>query len=799
MRCNCPRHSGQLIRPYLYERCEFTRSLQALRNRAPAVQPVPGVQPPIPSLPTALANHAGTPASHTTSTSDSIPEQTPPPSDLHYDATLPDLPDYMGGAELHTDDLDNGLVCNTRSPSPESASSLSDDPEDPALIDDYVSPDPWSSDDEYGSRFTLFFLRVYYANLAPPSDQSDSEMSTVGDDSALDDDLPNPGQLTPTVEPHELDPHVPPTPPNQAGEVDEPDDGEGAAPLPAHIRFLETLALDLHSRFGLTRAGVEYMLKLLDWSLGDTGMINPRAQDTETGTPPTLAKSLLTLLRRARIQTFGESAMRDHKKQTNRADRKPDVKEDIQHGKIWSELVGPDGDPFFTAEGDEIGLILALDWFDSTTMIGLQSHSTGVISMAIANLPPELRQVALIGLCGWDPENVIVIGTLPGPTETKTDPLANFLKPLMAELLELWGTPKTIIPEAPGERVRYIKAALVICVHISAFVAGAIRTSLTKLSAAMLVQLTNIAWLRLYAPSGYRHTALLQLPYWDGARMVVVDPMHCLFLGITKWQIQKIWTAFQHMREGDKLKLGMLNDIISSAKLPDFLGRPPPHTGTKKGGSLTADQLRTLITVIFPIAIPIIWGTIDKDLADKRALKVHQGRQPKQPGEEVKPNARRSASAPRRQNNYQQQESADHNTSGDKSPETPAHLCFHCHDDATIIDLALAIQNLARRDISTAQQERGDFHLTRYLKTFAKIRGLENMAFNHHLSTHMSEHIDDYGPLPNQWAYGSERLNRMLKNICTNSRKGGMIENTYANTFFHHQLLAHKYCKKQFQ
>ncbi|KAF8596230.1 hypothetical protein BDV93DRAFT_610985 [Ceratobasidium sp. AG-I] len=388
MRCNCPRHSGQLIRPYLYERCEFTRSLQALRNRAPAVQPVPGVQPPIPSLPTALANHAGTPASHTTSTSDSMPEQTPPPSDLHYDATLPDLPDYMDGAELHTDDLDNGPVCNTRSPLPESASSISDDPEDPALIDDYVSPDPWSSDDEYGSRFTLFFLRVYYANLTPPSDQSDSEMSTVGDDSALDDDLPNPRQLTPTEEPHELDPHVPPTPPNQAGEVDEPDDGEGAAPLPARIRFLETLALDLHSRFGLTRAGVEYMLKSLDWSLGDTGVINPRAQDTETGTPPALAKSLPTLLRRARIQTFGESrlmkqgragvgvsgryepklvftyhslihqlqnllsqphivsAMRDHKKQINRADRKPDVKEDIQHGKIWSELVGPDGDPF---------------------------------------------------------------------------------------------------------------------------------------------------------------------------------------------------------------------------------------------------------------------------------------------------------------------------------------------------------------------------------------------------------------------------------------------------------------------
>lgn len=32
-------------------------------------------------------------------------------------------------------------------------------------------------------------------------------------------------------------------------------------------------------------------------------------------------------------------------------------------------------------------------------------------------------------------------------------------------------------------------------------------------------------------PGGYRTSPLLQLPYWDGARMIVVDPMHCLFLG----------------------------------------------------------------------------------------------------------------------------------------------------------------------------------------------------------------------------------------------------------------------------
>jgi hypothetical protein len=73
--------------------------------------------------------------------------------------------------------------------------------------------------------------------------------------------------------------------------------------------------------------------------------------------------------------------------------------------------------------------------------------------MAVANLPPELRYVSLIYILAcsispfstrWDPENVILIGTIPGPTETKTDQLSNFLAPLVDELLALWETPRTI-------------------------------------------------------------------------------------------------------------------------------------------------------------------------------------------------------------------------------------------------------------------------------------------------------------------------------------------------------------------
>jgi hypothetical protein len=81
----------------------------------------------------------------------------------------------------------------------------------------------------------------------------------------------------------------------------------------------------------------------------------------------------------------------------------------------------------------------------------------------------------------WDPENVILIGTIPGPAETKTDQLSNFLAPLVDELLTLWETSQTVwalgkfpMSTVPvkyllcisrlDNSVQAVKAALVICI-----------------------------------------------------------------------------------------------------------------------------------------------------------------------------------------------------------------------------------------------------------------------------------------------------------------------------------------------
>ena len=56
------------------------------------------------------------------------------------------------------------------------------------------------------------------------------------------------------------------------------------------------------------------------------------------------------------------------------------------------------------------------------------NHSCGVIYLVLMNLPREER---------FKPENVIIVGIIPGPKELKGD-INSFLKPLVDELIDFW-------------------------------------------------------------------------------------------------------------------------------------------------------------------------------------------------------------------------------------------------------------------------------------------------------------------------------------------------------------------------
>src|SRR5256714_6187641 len=38
-----------------------------------------------------------------------------------------------------------------------------------------------------------------------------------------------------------------------------------------------------------------------------------------------------------------------------------------------------------------------------------------------------------------------------------------------------------------------------------------------------------------------RWSEIYRLPYFDPTKFLIVDPMHCLFLGIAKWIVTRLW------------------------------------------------------------------------------------------------------------------------------------------------------------------------------------------------------------------------------------------------------------------
>ena len=97
---------------------------------------------------------------------------------------------------------------------------------------------------------------------------------------------------------------------------------------------------------------------------------------------------------------------------------------DVFDGKVWKEFLDSDGNAFFSTAGS-LGVMLNVDWFQPYKHT---NHSCGVIYLVPMNRPREER---------FNPENVIIVGIIPGPKEPKGD-INSFLNPLVDELIDFW-------------------------------------------------------------------------------------------------------------------------------------------------------------------------------------------------------------------------------------------------------------------------------------------------------------------------------------------------------------------------
>ena len=108
-----------------------------------------------------------------------------------------------------------------------------------------------------------------------------------------------------------------------------------------------------------------------------------------------------------------------------------------------------------------------------------------------------------------------------------------------------------------------------------------------------------------------RWTELLRLPYMDPIRFAVVDPMHCLFLGVAKWIIKSI---FVNQEKLSMEQLRAAQNRMDHIELPSDIGRIPNKIDCGEGFSnFTADQWRIFLQYMLPFLFgSIFWNMIKK-------------------------------------------------------------------------------------------------------------------------------------------------------------------------------------------
>lgn len=313
---------------------------------------------------------------------------------------------------------------------------------------------------------------------------------------------------------------------------------------------------------------------------------------------------------------------------------------DIYDAMIWKSFEDDNGEKFFTKEyaDTRIGLMLNMDWFQP--FINSQ-YSVGVIYAVICNLPRSER---------FKPYNILTLAVIPGPNEPKLHEINNYLYPVIKQLNQLWDGYDVITHE--HNNGRFVRGAVIGCSSdvpatrkLCGFISARIACYRCYKSANFVNNQSNFGgfedfneWFierdikvirenasdwrkctteesRKAHVSEYhvRWSEIYNLHYFNPVRHCVVDPMHCLFLGVAKWIVTKLWIGGGIL---DNAKLKIMQKRADSIKIPSDLGRRPVRIATGEGFSnFTADMWKTFIMIF---AIPVTWDFLDQ--TDKKIL-----------------------------------------------------------------------------------------------------------------------------------------------------------------------------------
>ena len=296
---------------------------------------------------------------------------------------------------------------------------------------------------------------------------------------------------------------------------------------------------------------------------------------------------------------------------------------DVYDGQIWKEFQSYNEVPLLSDQFT-FGLMINIDWFQPFKHT---PYSVGAIYLTIMNLPRNIR---------FKRENVILVGLIPGPHEPSHN-INSFLDPLVDELISfLDGVQLNVHGYVGKKNIRCvllcaacdIPAGRKVCGFLShsakygcsrglkAFPGNvregmdysgfnrdlwpkrsleAHKESVRKIQ--MCITKSDIG--KVESETGYRYTAFLRLSYFNPTRMLIVDPMHNLFLGLAKFHLKVLLIGRNMISESE---LETLQHRVNHTIVPSDIGRIP-HKIASSFASFTADQFKNWVIYFSPIAL----------------------------------------------------------------------------------------------------------------------------------------------------------------------------------------------------
>ena len=230
-------------------------------------------------------------------------------------------------------------------------------------------------------------------------------------------------------------------------------------------------------------------------------------------------------------------------------------------------------------------------------------------------------------------QNVCLIGILPGPKEPELT-VNSFIEPLVKDLLLLWEGVELQVCQGTHTETKLVHGAVICCScdlpagrKLCGFLGHSAHLGCSKFmknfpsvkeapgnildhsgferenwiprtntqhrdNVAVLSQCTSKSALRQKESElGCRYSSLLELPYFNPPTMLVIDPMHNLFLGIAKHFTKRVLIEKGILPTNG---LSIIQERVNNIVVPSDIGRIP-YKIESSFYSFTADQYKSWV------------------------------------------------------------------------------------------------------------------------------------------------------------------------------------------------------------